>query len=106
MPATAALAAFHPLIAEWFAERVGEPTPVQELAWPRIAAGAHVLATAPTGSGKTLAAFLWAIDRLASGAWERGRTSVVYVSPLKALNNDVQRNLLDPLDQLRAHFAK
>ena len=64
---TGALELFHPLIRQWFAERVGEPTEVQRLAWPRIAAGEHVLVTAPTGSGKTLAAFLWALDRLISG---------------------------------------
>ena len=64
------LAPFHPLVRAWFAERVGTPTEVQRLAWPRIAAGAHLLAAAPTGSGKTLAAFLWAIDRLLTGAWK------------------------------------
>jgi ATP-dependent Lhr-like helicase len=65
----AALDLFHPLIRRWFAERVGAPTEVQALVWPRIAVGRHVLVTAPTGSGKTLAAFLWALDRLHSGAW-------------------------------------
>lgn len=95
----------HPLVVEWFAERVGEPTEVQRLAWPRIAAGEHVLAIAPTGSGKTLAAFLWALDRLLTGAWEPGRVRVLYVSPLRALGNDVHRNLLRPLDELRVRFA-
>ncbi|GFO66804.1 DEAD/DEAH box helicase [Geomonas limicola] len=65
----------------------------------------HVLVSAPTGSGKTLAAFLWSINQLVSGSWPRGATRVIYVSPLKALNNDVRRNLLVPLEQLRERFA-
>ncbi|MBN2369957.1 MAG: DEAD/DEAH box helicase, partial [Vicinamibacteria bacterium] len=96
---------FHPVIQRWFACAMGEPTEVQRLAWPRIAAGEHVLAVAPTGSGKTLAAFLWAVDRLLTGAWLVGRTRVLYVSPLKALANDVQRNLLAPLAALREAFS-
>ncbi|HEV8628875.1 MAG TPA: DEAD/DEAH box helicase, partial [Thermoanaerobaculia bacterium] len=71
---------FHPLVRQWFARRYGAPTEVQQRAWPAIARGEHVLATAPTGSGKTLAAFLWALDRLLSGAWEGGRVRVLYVS--------------------------
>ena len=102
--AEATLALFHPLIREWFAERVGEPTEVQRLTWPLVAAGKHVLVTAPTGSGKTLAAFLWAIDRLVAGAWPGGQVRVLYVSPLKALNADVRRNLLAPLEELRQRF--
>ena len=78
--------------ARWFADRFGAPTPAQEAGWPAIAAGADTLIAAPTGSGKTLAAFLWALDRLlgvaAAGALE-DRTHVVYVSPLKALGNDI-----------------
>ncbi|MBZ5587692.1 MAG: DEAD/DEAH box helicase [Acidobacteriia bacterium] len=101
----ASLGLFHPLIREWFAEEIGEPTEVQSLAWPRIADGKHVLVTAPTGSGKTLAAFLWAIDRLVAGAWPGGQVRVLYVSPLKALNTDVRRNLLGPLEALRARFG-
>ncbi len=97
---------FHPLIARWFAERLGKPTPIQSLAWRKIAAGRHVLASAPTGTGKTLAAFLWAVDRLAAGAWKGGATRVLYVSPLKALNNDIRRNLLGPLAELGAQFAQ
>jgi len=89
----------------WFDRRFEAPTDIQALAWPAIAAGEHVLATAPTGSGKTLTAFLWAIDRLASGAWEGGSVRVLYVSPLKALNNDIQRNLLLPLEELRDEFG-
>ncbi len=98
------IAHFHPLIRDWFTEQLGTPTEAQRLAWPAIAAGEHVLLTAPTGSGKTLAAFLWAIHQLATGAWEPGATRVVYISPLRALNNDIQRNLLGPLAALRARF--
>ena len=102
---TDALAGFHPLIAAWFRAEIGEPTNVQARAWPVIAAGAHALVIAPTGSGKTLAAFLWAIERLLTGAWSAGGVRVVYVSPLKALGNDVQRNLLSPLAALCERFA-
>lgn len=98
------LSLFQPLIAKWFRERLGVPTDAQEQAWPAIARGEHVLVTAPTGSGKTLAAFLWALDRLITGKWESGRTRVLYVSPLKALNNDIQRNLLTPLAGLEETF--
>ena len=96
---------FSPLVAEWFTDRFGTPTPAQDAGWPRIAAGEDTLIAAPTGSGKTLAAFLWSLDRLVRAA-EAGmldeRTYVVYVSPLKALGNDVQKNLLAPLAELRA----
>ena len=100
------LSLFHPIIARWFLEEVGQPTEVQEDSWRRIAGGEHVLITAPTGSGKTLAAFLWAINQLVTGQFATGHTSVLYVSPLKALNNDIQRNLLGPLDELREAFGK
>ena len=96
---------FHPLIAKWFRAKVGRPTDVQTLAWPRIASGSHLLVSAPTGSGKTLTAFLWALNQLIQGGWPLGRTRVLYVSPLKALNNDVRRNLLTPLSQLKEEFA-
>ena len=76
------------------------------MTWPRVATGSHVLATAPTGSGKTLAAFLWPLDRLLSGTWEGGRVRVLYVSPLKALNNDIRKNLLMPLAELESAFAQ
>ncbi len=95
---------FHPLVADWFRAHVGQPTDIQAQAWSRIVAGENVLAVAPTGSGKTLTAFLSAIDALATGKWPMGRTSVVYVSPLKALGNDVRRNLLVPLAGLRRAF--
>ncbi len=94
---------FHPSIKTWFERRFDSPTPVQANAWPKIAAGGHVLATAPTGSGKTLTAFLWSLNQFAAGVWRPGATRVLYVSPLKALNNDIQRNLLIPLEELREH---
>lgn len=99
-----ALSPFHPLIRKWFSERMGSPTDIQTQAWPVIAAGGHALVTAPTGSGKTLTAFLWAINQLISGAWGAGQTRVLYVSPLKALNNDIRRNLTAPLEELDAVF--
>ncbi|GFO55210.1 hypothetical protein GMSM_22170 [Geomonas sp. Red276] len=98
------LSHFHPLIARWFTETVGEPTDVQLRTWAEIMRERHVLVTAPTGSGKTLAAFLWAINQLVTGAWPSGETRVLYISPLKALNNDVRRNLLAPLEELRQYF--
>ena len=97
---------FHPLIEKWFSEKVGRPTDVQSRAWPEISAGRHVLVAAPTGSGKTLTAFLWAIQQLLTGKWSGGQVRVVYVSPLKALNNDVKRNLMTPLEQLSAYFRE
>jgi len=106
MPETtlADLRHFHPLVREWFPERVGTPTAVQAAAWPAIADGRHVLVTAPTGSGKTLTAFLCAIDDLLRHPGGPG-PRVLYISPLKALNNDIRRNLLQPLDQLRELFV-
>jgi len=102
---SSALDRFDARVAAWFRRRYGAPTGVQELAWPRIAAGEHVLAVAPTGSGKTLAGFLWALDRLLTGAWEGGAVRVLYVSPLKALNADIERNLRSPLAELRRELA-
>ena len=88
------LQAFHPTVQRWFAARVGQPSPPQQQGWPRIAAGEHVLIAAPTGSGKTLAAFLHALDALLrQGDALPDRLQVVYVSPLRALANDVQKNL-------------
>ncbi|PKL07774.1 MAG: ATP-dependent helicase, partial [Spirochaetae bacterium HGW-Spirochaetae-7] len=99
------LARFHPLVASWFGHRYGEPTPVQAAAWPVIAAGRHVLASAPTGSGKTLTAFLDALSRFATGSLPATGLSVLYVSPLKALNEDVRVNLVGPLRELSSWFA-
>ncbi|MBU2646799.1 DEAD/DEAH box helicase [bacterium] len=98
------LSQFHPLIAEWFTKRFGQPTGIQKKAWPSILAGKHVLITAPTGSGKTLTAFLWSLQQLMTKNWDSGSTQVLYVSPLKALNNDVQRNLIVPLSELSEIF--
>ncbi len=97
--------AFHPGIAAWFASAFEAPTEVQAQSWPRIAAGEHLVITAPTGSGKTLTAFLWALNAFATGASLPGATRVLYVSPLKALNNDIRRNLTEPLRQLRDVFG-
>ncbi len=86
--------------AEWFRETLGEPTPVQERAWPAIAAGGHVLVSAPTGTGKTLSAFLVFLDRLKKGAEEgslKQELQVIYVSPLKSLAADIRENLRKPL---------
>ncbi|MEM9553489.1 MAG: DEAD/DEAH box helicase [Acidobacteriota bacterium] len=96
---------FHPIVRSWFADEIGTPTEVQRLAWPRIATGEHVLVSAPTGSGKTLTAFLWALDRLFTGAWPAGAVRVLYVSPLRALNTDIRRNLEGPLEALVRRFA-
>lgn len=98
------LETFHPLIGEWFAEEIGVPTDVQVLAWPAIARGESVLVSAPTGSGKTLTAFLWSIHQLMTGGWSPGRLRVLYISPLRALNNDIRRNLLGPLAALERRF--
>lgn len=95
-----ALDNFHPQINRWFKDRFNQPTAVQNAAWPIIASGAHALITAPTGSGKTLTAFLWSLNRFATEDWQPGATRLLYVSPLKALNNDIQRNLLEPLQAL------
>jgi ATP-dependent Lhr-like helicase len=105
MKAEESLASFHPLVREWFARRYGRPTAVQAQAWPAIASGRHVLALAPTGSGKTLTAFLGAISRIASGELPPDLLSVLYVSPLKALGEDVRRNLETPLSELASLFA-
>ena len=81
----------------WFARSFAAPTPVQERGWASIASGRHTLMLAPTGSGKTLAAFLWCLDRLAHAPDPDQLTRVVYVSPIKALAYDVERNLRAPL---------
>ena len=95
---------FHPAVERWFGSRFREPTEPQQRAWPLIQAGGNALIAAPTGSGKTFAAFLAAIDSLLrqglEGTLTHG-TQVVYVSPLKALSNDVQKNLAEPLAEIR-----
>ncbi|MFC3130146.1 DEAD/DEAH box helicase [Coralloluteibacterium stylophorae] len=104
------LETFHPAVAGWFAAAFGVPTPAQAGAWPAIAGGRDALIVAPTGSGKTLAAFLAAIDALVREADAAGalpdETRVVYVSPLKALSNDVNLNLVAPLAGIRARLAR
>ena len=99
---------FHPAVEAWFRKTFPGPTEAQARAWPAIQAGRHVLVAAPTGSGKTLAAFLAAIDALVRRGVEGAlpdETFVVYVSPLKALSNDIQRNLEAPLAGIRAELA-
>jgi ATP-dependent Lhr-like helicase len=110
------LSSFSPHTRAWFERAFAAPTPAQVVAWPAIAAGEHVLLSAPTGSGKTLAAFLWALDRLSragaasdqDGADSHGHgvTRVVYVSPLKALAYDIERNLRAPLRGLGAENVR
>ncbi len=97
-------ARFHPVVARWFADRFPSPTPAQQRGWPAIAAGRDTLIAAPTGSGKTLAAFLWCLDRLARRAFADDlspQLDTLYLSPLKALGNDIERNLRAPLDGIR-----
>ncbi|MGD9369094.1 MAG: DEAD/DEAH box helicase, partial [Desulfobacteraceae bacterium] len=100
------LGRFHPVIAQWFHDRYKQPTDIQSEAWGHIQAQRHVLVTAPTGSGKTLTAFLWAINALATAKLRPGQTRVLYISPLKALNNDIRRNLLQPLEELKTCFHR
>ena len=105
---------FHPAVAEWFRRRFGAPSRAQQLGWPVIADAARppghdILLCAPTGSGKTLAAFMWAINRLiveAEAGELRDEVSVLYVSPLKALANDIRLNLEEPLSGVRAVAAE
>ena len=96
-PPDSALGRFAPSTAAWFSRALGSPTPAQTGAWAAVAADRHALVVAPTGSGKTLAAFLWALDRLLDPTVPepapQRRCRVVYVSPLKALAADVERNL-------------
>ncbi|HEX6057985.1 MAG TPA: DEAD/DEAH box helicase, partial [Gemmatimonadaceae bacterium] len=102
-----ALRPFHPVVRRWFAETLGRPSEPQRQGWPVIATGAHTLVLAPTGTGKTLAAFLWELNALLVDGLDAplaNAVHILYVSPLKALNNDVQRNLERPLAELRARF--
>jgi ATP-dependent Lhr-like helicase len=118
IPADEALSAFLPPVAAWFRASFAAPTPPQAQGWPPIVRGEHTLILAPTGSGKTLAAFLWGIDQLfreanapppGPGAAEHPTppgVRLLYVSPLKALNNDIQRNLRLPLAGIRHKAAE
>ena len=102
---------FHPAVSAWLQARFGQPTEVQQRAWPVTASQRHALIAAPTGSGKTLAAFLSAInDLVVAGLGQGGlhglpdAVQVLYVSPLKALSNDIRKNLQEPLDGIRAEL--
>ncbi len=101
------LSGFHPLVREWFTESLGVPSPPQVQGWPAIASGDHTLILAPTGTGKTLAAFLWELNALIVEGLQAPLTNgvhLLYISPLKALNNDIQHNLDRPLAELRRRF--
>src|SRR5690242_18377959 len=109
MPDSDALAPFHPLVRTWFVETLGEPSAPQRTGWPAIAAGSDTLILAPTGTGKTLAAFLYELNALITEGLENPLANAIhllYISPLKALNNDVQRNLELPLAQLKQRFEE
>ncbi|HJQ10884.1 MAG TPA: DEAD/DEAH box helicase [Gemmatimonadaceae bacterium] len=104
---TSPLARFHPVVRKWFKETLGEPSDPQREGWPAIASGEHTLVLAPTGTGKTLAAFLWELNELIVRGLKEPLPNAVhllYISPLKALNNDIQRNLDRPLRELRERF--
>ena len=106
--AKSSLALFHPLVAKWFKEELGKPSAPQDEGWPAIASGVDTLILAPTGTGKTLAAFLWELNQLIVDGLEAplgNSVQILYVSPLKALNNDVQKNLEAPLGQLAQRFG-
>ena len=95
---------FHPVVRQWFETKFGTPTEAQLLGWPAIQTGRHALICAPTGSGKTLAAFFAALDKLFSEGIDRDlpdETRVLYVSPLRALSNDIRKNLQEPLNEIR-----
>src|SRR6184192_3530787 len=99
---------FHPIVREWFRDTLGAPSAPQQKGWPAIAEGEHTLILAPTGTGKTLAAFLWELNALITEGLEAPLANAVqllYVSPLKALNNDIQRNLEAPLADLQQRFG-
>ena len=103
------LAHFHPIVREWFERGFSQPTEAQAQGWQAIDRGSHTLIAAPTGSGKTLAAFLTCLDRLVRQGLEGDlpdATQVVYVSPLKALSNDIQKNLAAPLSEIAALAAE
>src|ERR1700761_605106 len=100
---------FDPIVEGWFRERFGAPTPPQSEGWKHIADGRDTLICAPTGSGKTLAAFLICLDRLVRAARAgtlEDKTQVIYISPLKALSNDIHRNLEQPLAEIAARARR
>src|SRR6185295_13146436 len=95
---------FHPVLARWFEQKFGSPTEPQQQGWPAIQSGSHTLIAAPTGSGKTLAAFFAELDLLFQDGLAgklKDETRVLYVSPLKALSNDIHKNLEEPLGGIR-----
>ena len=105
---SASLKPFHPIVRAWFRDALGTPSLPQRTGWPAIASGAHTLILAPTGTGKTLAAFLWELNQLIVDGMRKplaNAVHILYISPLKALNNDIQRNLEGPLGALRERFA-
>ena len=107
-PASGALRRFHPVVRDWFRETLGPPSDPQRQGWPAIAKGEHTLILAPTGTGKTLAAFLWEVNALIQEGLATplaNSVHLLYVSPLKALNNDIQRNLEGPLAELQQRFG-
>ncbi|HKV52640.1 MAG TPA: DEAD/DEAH box helicase [Gemmatimonadaceae bacterium] len=100
---------FHPVVSAWFRDTFGGPSEPQRLGWPAIASGEHTLILAPTGTGKTLSAFLWEIDRLIARGLDAplpNAVQILYISPLKALSNDIHRNLEVPLAELRRRFEE
>src|SRR6185436_1746070 len=99
-----ALSSFHPIVARWFTDTLGAPTPAQVKGWAAIREGRHTLIAAPTGSGKTLAAFLTALDDLVTEGLTGplpDEVRVIYVSPLKALSADIHKNLAEPRRGIR-----
>ena len=107
---------FEPYVWAWFEDTFGKPSPPQIASWPRIAEGKNTLIFSPTGSGKTLAAFLWCINDLFKMGGQKATVYgevplsdsiyVLYISPLKALNNDIQKNLVEPLKGIRSYARK
>ncbi len=98
------LSRFSPILRDWFLDFYGQPTDIQEKSWKLISEGNHSLITSPTGSGKTLAAFFWAINRILEEKKGLPGVRVLYISPLKALNSDVRRNLEEPLGDIEKYF--
>jgi ATP-dependent Lhr-like helicase len=108
-PDAALMRMFHPVVSAWFRDTFGGPSEPQRSGWPAIASGEHALILAPTGTGKTLAAFLWEIDRLIARGLDAplpNAVQILYISPLKALSNDIHRNLEVPLAELRRRFEE